>query len=239
MGKKIDLTGQRFGRIVVLHETPKRDKGGNVLWECKCDCGNITCTSSQNLRRGYTKSCGCYNHDIITKDNPKYKRPLYFIYHSMKCRCYNPNDRAFHNYGARGIKISDAWKTYEKFEKWALKNGYKKGLWLDRINNDLDYSPDNCRWATPKEQQNNKRTNVKVNINGVVKTIHEWADYSGIKPMTIKRRIELGWSAEDLLKPIDTRYSHSKEIKRALSKTEVIIESIENDTAGIETNTSK
>lgn len=218
MGKKIDLTGQRFGRLVVLRETPKRDIGGNVWWECKCDCGNITCTSAQNLRKGCTKSCGCYNHDIITKDNPKYKRPLYLIYHSMKCRCYNPNDRAFHNYGARGIKISDKWNTYEKFEEWALENGYKKGLWLDRINNDLDYSPDNCRWATPKEQQNNKRTNRNIKIGDEEHTMQEWADITGIKAMTIARRIELGWKDKDIIKPVNKKYSHSSEIKKAMRK---------------------
>lgn len=218
MGKKVNLTGQRYGRLIVLEETKKRDIGGNVIWKCLCDCGETTYTSAQNLRRGYTKSCGCYNHDILTKDNPKYKRPLYYIYHAIKCRCYNPNDKAFHNYGARGIKISDKWNTYDNFEKWALKNGYKKGLWIDRIDNDSDYSPENCRWITPKEQQNNKRTNVKIIIDGVEKTIQEWADYSGIKPMTIKRRIKLGWDNSDLLKPVDSRYSHSDQIKKGIKK---------------------
>jgi len=216
MGKKIDLTGQRFGRLVVIEESELRNSSGNVKWKCKCDCGNITFSNGYDLRKGVAQSCGCYNRDLVKKDNPKYKRPLYYIYHSMKCRCYNPNDRAFHNYGARGIKISDKWNTYEKFEEWALDKGYKKGLWLDRINNDLDYSPDNCRWATPKEQQNNKRTNHYITINNDTKTIQEWAEISGIKPMTITRRIELGWKNEDLLKPVNARYSHPLEIKRAM-----------------------
>lgn len=216
MGKKINLKGQRFGRLIVLEETTSRDIGGNVIWKCKCDCGKIVCTSSQNLRKGFTQSCGCYNHDLITKENPKYKKKLYFIYHSMKSRCYNPNDRASHNYGARGIKLCDEWHSFEEFEKWALSNGYKQGLWIDRIDNDGDYAPSNCRWVTPKEQQNNKRTNHYITINNDTKTIQEWAEISGIKPMTITRRIKLGWENEDLLKPVNARYNHSLEIKRAM-----------------------
>lgn len=218
MGKKINLKGQRFGRLIVLEETSKRDIGGNVIWKCLCDCGNVTYTSAQNLRRGYTKSCGCYNKDLITKENPKYKRKLYYIYHGIKCRCYNPKDRAFHNYGARGIKLCKEWESFEAFEKWALNNGYKAGLWIDRIDNDGDYCPENCRWATPKEQQNNKRINHNITINGITKTIQEWADLSGIKAMTITRRIKLGWEDDALLNPVDKKYSHSDEIKKALNK---------------------
>lgn len=218
MGKKIDLTGQRFGRLVVIEESKMRNKSGNVKWKCKCDCGNYTYSNGYDLRKGNTQSCGCYNRDIVKKENPNYKKHLYFVYHSIKCRCYNPNDRAYHNYGARGIKLSDKWDTYDKFEEWSLKNGYKEGLWIDRIDNDADYSPDNCRWATPKEQQNNKRTNRLLKIGNEVKTITQWSELTGIKSCTISRRVELGWDEASLLKPVDKKRSHSEEIKKALRK---------------------
>ena len=225
MGKKIDLTGQRFGRLRVIKETEKRNRnGGNVIWLCECDCGAVVEVSSENLRRGATKSCGCYNRDIITKENPKYKRKLYSIYHSIKNRCRNQHDKAYKNYGGRGINLSDKWDTYEKFEQWAMDNGYQEGLWLDRIDNDGDYSPENCRFCTPKEQQNNKRTNIFVEINGERKTIQQWAEASGIKRATIERRIELGWNADDLLNPIDKRYSHGEKIKRAKENPRTEIE---------------
>jgi hypothetical protein len=218
MGKKIDLTGQRFGRLVVLKESSKRDKNGSIHWVCKCDCGNIVEPSSASLRKGTTISCGCYNKEIITKDNPKRKRKLYYIYRGIKDRCYNKNSRAYHNYGGRGISISNEWNDYDAFEQWALANGYEYGLWLDRIDNDGDYSPYNCRWVTPKEQQNNKRTNKYITINGITKTLQQWAESSGIKPMTLSRRIELGWDSDELLKPIDSRYSHSEQIKDAMRR---------------------
>lgn len=216
MGAKIDLTGKRFGRLLVMSESSIRKKGGSVYWKCKCDCGNIVETNSQALRKGYTQSCGCYNRDIIKKDNPNREKKLYHIYRGIKDRCYNKNSKSYHNYGARGIKLCDEWNDFEKFEKWALNNGYEQGLWLDRINNDSDYSPDNCRWSTPKEQQNNKRTNVFITINGVTKTLQQWSEESGIKAMTLSRRIELGWSSDDLLKPVNKNYSHSEEIKKAI-----------------------
>lgn len=225
MGKKIDLTGKVFGRWTVINETNERDKNGNIIWRCKCTCGNEKNVSGQNLRNKSSMSCGCYNRDVITKENPKYKRKLYSVYHSIKERCNNKNDKAYKNYGGRGIKISEKWSTYEDFEKWALQNGYANGLWLDRIDNDGDYSPENCRFCTPKEQQNNKRTNINITINGETKTIQQWADSMGIKRATIERRLELGWSDKDLLKPVDKKRSHGEAIKNSWKRK--TIEAIE------------
>lgn len=216
MGKRIDLTGQRFGRLVVLEESSKRDKSGSIHWVCKCNCGNIVEPSSASLRKGTTISCGCYNKEIITKDNPKRKRKLYSIYRGIKDRCCNQNNKSYHNYGGRGITISEEWNDYDSFENWAYANGYKQGLWLDRIDNDGNYSPDNCRWTTPKEQQNNKRTNIYITIKGETKTLQQWSDISGINFATLKRRLDLGWNFEDLLKPVNMKYSHSEEIKKAI-----------------------
>lgn len=214
MGKKVDLTGKRFGRILVINQNERRAKNGAIYWNCKCDCGNEKVILGTNLTTGVTVSCGCYNRDVITKENPKYKRSLYYIYKGMIRRCKNKNEKAYKNYGGRGIICE--WETYEDFEKWAIDNGYRKGLWIDRINNDGNYSPSNCRFCTPKEQQNNKRTNVFETINGETLTLQQWGDRYGIGRGTIDARHKSGLTGKDLIKPIDKSKSHGKEIKRAL-----------------------
>ena len=219
MGKKIEMVGKRFGRLTVVAESDKRDRSGSVFYRCLCDCGNEKSINGINLRKGVTRSCGCYNREVITKDNPVYKTKLYNIYSSMKGRCNNPNDRSYHNYGGRGISVCKEWNTFEAFQKWALGNGYSESLWIDRIDNDKGYSPDNCRWSTPKEQQNNKRTCRYITIDGVTKSLTMWAEEAGINPSTLKRRIELGWEKEDLFKPVDKSRSHSEAIKQFYIKT--------------------
>lgn len=212
MGKKVEMIGRRFGRLIVLSED-KRDSQGIIYYKCLCDCGNQKIIKGTSLRAGTTKSCGCYNREIITKINPDYKKKLYSIYRGMKNRCYNKNDKAFCNYGGRGIQISPEWDKYKKFESWAYNNGYSEGLWIDRIDNDGDYSPDNCRWTTPKKQQNNKRTCKYITINGKTQSVTEWAEETGINRSTIYRRIKLGYKGIDLIKPVNQAHSHSEQIK--------------------------
>lgn len=213
MGKKVELTGRRFGRLVVIEQALEKSANGALHWKCKCDCGNEKIIRGTNLTSGKTLSCGCYNREVITKENPKYKRKLYYIFRSIKDRCEDRNNKAFKNYGGRGISVE--WKTYEEFEEWCMNHGYKEGLWIDRINNDGNYSPDNCRFCTPKEQQNNKRTNVFITIDVETLTIQQWADKTGIKRATIERRYELGWRGKDLIRPIDKTKSHSESIKNS------------------------
>ena len=215
MGKKVDMIGRRFGRLLIISED-KRDRQGIIYYKCRCDCGNEKIIKGTSIRAGITKSCGCYNRDIITKNDPKYKTKLYSVYHSIKERCNNSKDKAFHNYGGRGIKISDEWNTFEKFEEWAYQSGYQEGLWIDRIDNDKDYSSNNCRWATPKEQQNNKRNCLYITIGGITKTATEWADISGINRATIYRRVKVGLKENDILKPIDKSKSHGEAIRQSL-----------------------
>lgn len=132
-------------------------------------------------------------------DYKHYKR-----YRSMINRCYNPNHTHYHNYGGRGITVCNEWKNdYQKFCDWANSSGYKEGLTLDRIDNNKGYSPENCRWATRKEQGRNQRTNVKITINGKTKLMCEWAEISGISEGNISKRIKRGWGDEDLLKPLN------------------------------------
>lgn len=216
MGKKVEMIGRRFGRLIVLDED-KRDPHGIIYYKCQCDCGTEKIIKGTSLRAGVTVSCGCYNKEVITKENPNYKMRLYYVYQSIKDRCNNPNNKAFHNYGGRGIKVADEWNSFDNFKEWAYSHGYKTGLWIERIDNNKDYSPENCRWATVKEQQNNKRVCRFITINGITQTVTQWAEVTGIKRATIYRRLQLGWPESEILRPTDTTKSHGQEIKAALA----------------------
>lgn len=131
------------------------------------------------------------------KDYTHYKR-----WRAMINRCYNKNHTYYYNYGGRGITVCEEWRnSYNCFCKWANDNGYKEGLTLDRIDNNKGYSPENCRWATKKQQGRNQRTNHKITINGETKLMCEWAEISGVSSREICKRIKRGWKNEDLLKP--------------------------------------
>lgn len=172
MGKKIDLTGQKFGRLFVIGEDGM-DKWGNYIWKCKCDCGNTVSVVSNSLRRGLTQSCGCYQYEVQKKVNVthgKRQSRLYSVWASMKERCLCNSSYAFHYYGERGITICDEWLDFENFYNWAVSAGYdqsaKRGeCTLDRIDNDKGYEPCNCRWVSMKEQGNNRRKRGTVSGN--------------------------------------------------------------------------
>lgn len=196
MGAKfIDLTGQEFGRLVALYPTTL-NKSGNMQWKCKCKCGNEITVDNQSLKRGYTKSCGCLAKEVcvfIHTKHKMYKTRLNSVWNSMKQRCNNSKNSQYYNYGGRGIKVCPEWNDknngFVNFYNWAIKNGYKEGLSIDRINNNGNYEPNNCRWTTIQEQSNNRRTNRYITYNKETHTIAEWSKIVNINRYTLYDRI--------------------------------------------------
>lgn len=202
-----DIIGERFGSLVVLRRvedkiSPKGYK--KPQYECICDCGNKKIAVRGNLLTGNTTSCGCYKKELDHKrflkhghaENPD---KLYQKWSGMRSRCYNSNATNYKNYGGRGIKVCAEWNDYEVFRKWAIDNGYKEGLTIDRIDVDGDYEPSNCRFTTMKEQNNNRRTTNLHTYNGKTQSEMKWAEEYGIPYGTLKTRLEYGWDFEKTL----------------------------------------
>lgn len=206
MPKKKDLTGQRFGRLIVVKELVER-RNSQIYWLCKCDCGNECEVNGGALRTGSTKSCGCLQIELTAKRFRKYDEStstLRNVLCSIKQRCLNPKNSDYYLYGGRGITVCKEWLDSENgmtsFVQWSLKNGYRPGLSIDRIDNNKGYSPDNCRWVNNSVQGRNKRTNHMITFKDETHCLSEWAEIVGIKYQTLKQRINnYGWSIEDAL----------------------------------------
>lgn len=204
MGKLIDLTGRRFGRLAVVCKAAP--SAYSSKWVCECDCGSLITTDGAGLRYGRTKSCGCLKKENATaiahaRALPHKQSPLYSVWHDMKARCANPNRDFYEIYGARGIKVCSEWSDdFEAFYAWAVENGWKPGLTVDRIDNERGYEPGNCRIVTQREQIRNRRMTVCVEFNGESKPLAQWADELDIPYATLYYRLyRAGWSVEKAL----------------------------------------
>lgn len=209
MSKVIDLTGQKFGRLFVLERADDyiRPNGKRVIrWKCICDCGVTKIVRSSSLRDGTTVSCGCYCREIHTTHGGcagRKNERLYAVWANIKGRCYTITDDAYELYGGRGIKMCDEWHyDYGSFREWALNNGYDETACshqctLDRIDTNGNYCPENCRWADPEVQQNNKRTNFIIEYCGEKHTLAQWSRILDIDMIVLWSRLRKHkWTVE-------------------------------------------
>jgi len=194
-----DLTGKRFGKLIALKRAGS-DKHRKALWLCECDCGKKIVVSANHLQRAAVKSCGCLFHG-------ESRTRLWIIWSGMRERCSTPSCSGFANYGGRGIEVCDEWHDYTTFKKWAIENGYEPNLTLERLDTNGNYEPQNCCWATVKEQNENKRNNRYLEFNGEKHTVAGWAKKLGINPVTLHDRLyKLHWTVERALtEPIHGR----------------------------------
>jgi hypothetical protein len=222
---KHDVVGKKFGRLTVVSEAePRRYASGasSRMVMCQCECGTIKPVLVSSLIRGGTKSCGCLLSEVSkakqTKHGDGHSR-LNGVWSNMKQRCYNPSRVEFDEYGKRGITVCDEWKNdYAAFRDWALANGYdpqaKHGqCTIERIDVNGNYEPSNCRIATQKEQCNNLRKNILIEIDGRTQTLKQWADESGLDEAKIRYRYRHGYTGSDLLKPHRVTKKQEKEVK--------------------------
>ena len=189
-----DLTGLRFGKLTVLGMDSQQETR-KTYWNCICDCGNIKNVRSDGLLSGSVKSCGCLKKSqdrINLAANHKHKQSgtrLYQIWQGLKGRCYNPHNARYARYGGRGIKVCAEWENdFSAFYSWAMEHGYSDALTIERIDNDGNYDPDNCMWATAKQQARNRKSNIEIKIGNATKTLTEWCEIFQLDYGTVNMR---------------------------------------------------
>jgi hypothetical protein len=202
MAKPVDLVGLKFGEWSVLNFAGSGASGRK--WLCRCSCGTERVVIGDSLKKGLSKSCGCKARDWCRTHGME-GTSVYVIWAGMIQRCNNPDARGFARYGARGISVCPQWLSFEGF--YADMGDRPEGMTLDRIDNDGNYEPGNCRWATAKRQARNRRKTKLLEFRGEKRPMSEWAEIMGIKRKVLENRIRAGWSVEDALtKPKSGRW---------------------------------
>lgn len=202
MRARNNLIGKKFGRLTVVDYAEDNVSASGyhtVMWKCVCECGKFVVVRGKCLTSGVTKSCGCFQKSSMSSRVSKHHKSgtrLYAIWNSMRQRCNNPRNRAYHNYGGRGITICHEWDSFEEFQRWAYFTGYDEAAergkcTLDRVDVNGMYSPDNCRWSDMREQSNNKRNTIYIEYQAQEKPISQWADETGLDYSTIWKRHKL------------------------------------------------
>ena len=218
MSKIKDMTGKRVGRLVVI-EKAESDKRGKARWLCQCDCGNTVVVNGDSLRNNRTNSCGCLKNDLSSmrnKTHGMYNTKLYRVYRAMLNRCNRPKDNSYKNYGEREITVCNEWlSNFQTFYDWAISNGYKDGLTLERKDVNKGYSPDNCCWIPKSDQSRNRRSNHPITYKGETKLLVDWSKEYGISIKLLSRRLRDGWDIERALNepPYVGKNQHYKENK--------------------------
>lgn len=194
-----DVTGQKFNMLTAIRIAERKP----LKWECKCDCGNTCLVRASNLLHNKQKSCGCLSHIGNPTHGHCYSR-IYRIYAKIKRRCFVAEDIAYPRYGRRGITMCDEWKKdFMSFYNWSLNNGYKDNLSIDRIDNDGNYEPSNCRWSDNYIQANNKRNNKLYTYQGKTMTLGMWCREKNMNYKVVWYRLSKGYSFEEAItKPI-------------------------------------
>jgi hypothetical protein len=201
-----DLTGQRFNRLIAVRYDSLRHFSKakpQELWEFRCDCGRTTLALKGNVRSGHTTSCGCRLREVQQNGQLKHgdgrrgkQSHLYIVWCGMKQRCEEVTNKRYADWGGRGIKI--LWRSYEEF-KLDMEPTYKAGLQIDRKDNEGHYCKENCKWSTVKEQALNRRSNIRLTLNGKMQSISVWAEELGIGRATLERRHHVGWTDQETL----------------------------------------
>lgn len=204
-----EMIGKKYGKLTVISIEKQNQK---TFLKCKCDCGNIIVRPTYLIATNQIKSCGCSKGESLKRYNASGMRskgcykdgrslhPLYGTWFQMISRCENPNQNHYDRYGGRGIKVCDEWHDFWQFVKWSDSvGGRPKGYTLDRIDNNGNYEPNNCRWADWRTQTTNKSSNVFIEFEGQTKTVTEWAEFLNLHPHTLQERLKKGWSVERAL----------------------------------------
>lgn len=195
-----DLRGRKYGDWLVTGIERVNRKS---IWKCVCSCGTERLIFRGNLTLGRTTNCGCKQREkcsVRMSTHGESKTKLYGVWCAMRRRCYLETTADYKNYGARGITVCEDWRSdFEAFKHWALMNGYEEGLTIERLNVDLNYTPDNCSWVTRTVQNRNRRNTRNITIDGVTKPLPQWAEEYGINKGTLESRMVRGWSGKELL----------------------------------------
>ena len=190
-----DLTGKKFGKLEVIgvHDTGSR----KTYYVCQCDCGNVKVVRADSLISGATKSCGCIKKEqdktnLSTSHRHKMSGTrIYETWQDMKRRCYNKQNARYDRYGGRGIKVCEEWlNNFQSFYDWAIRKGYYDDLTIDRIDNDGNYEPSNCRWSTVKEQCNNRSSNINITIGNATKSLMSWCEIFNVDYKKVHARYQ-------------------------------------------------
>ena len=208
--KQYNLIGQVFGRLTVIDGPFQRpQKSGHLatIWYCRCVCGLFVAVGHSNLT-STTKSCGCLRRELAAKRHTTHgdtahgkDSPEYLAWSAMKKRCLNPKYSAYPDYGGRGITICERWiNSFGAFlSDMGRRPSENERYTIERKDNDGHYCPENCKWATYKEQENNRRNNVMLTLNGESHTLSQWCELTGLRRSTISSRLSIGWSVKKAL----------------------------------------
>lgn len=207
-----EYVGKKKNHLTVLCVAERKPTDREWKIHCLCDCGNAIDITPSQFKRGVVKSCGCLRNSFCLNKKGHSNHPLYHVWLQMMYRCYKRTSKNYEKYGGRGIKVCQEWHDFLEFVRWSDSvGGRPDGYSLDRIDNNGNYGPSNCRWATMKVQNTNKSDNIVIKYNGVSRTLSEWAEHLGIKWVTLHNRYVRGWSIERMLtEPVNKKSRKSR-----------------------------